>query len=99
MVAQICLNNHESSCLPSLGIYNEAGGGPVAVAAQRGGFVRETIPCVIRGLVHRTLAGHTISFCSQGMLRKLSGTSLGGKSRGRPQFGSQVGERPPWFEY
>lgn len=29
-----------------------------------------------------TLAGHTISFCSQGMLRKLSGTSLGGKSKG-----------------
>lgn len=43
MVAQIWLNSHESSCLPSLGIHNEAGGGRVAVAAQTGGFVRETI--------------------------------------------------------
>lgn len=48
MVAQICLNSRDLSCLPSLGIHNEAGGGRVAVAAQRGGFVRETILCVIR---------------------------------------------------
>lgn len=78
MVAQICLNSPESSCLPSLGIHNEPGGGRVAVAAQHGGFVRDTTPVCYQGFCAQdTLTGHTFSFSRQGMLSKPSGTSLG----------------------
>lgn len=64
MVAQICLNSPESSCLPSLGIHNEAGGGRVAVAAQRGGFVRDTIP-VLSGVLCTGHTGRTHIFLLQ----------------------------------
>lgn len=82
--------------MPSLGIYNESGGSSVAVAAQRGGFVGESIQCFD---AEDGLAGHMLYFFRRGRLRKLSGTSLSGKSRGRPELGSCVGECPPQFEY
>lgn len=45
------------------------------------------------------LAGHMLYFFRQGRFSKLSGTSLGGKSKGRPELSSCVGVCPPQFEY
>lgn len=36
MVAQLCANNHSSSCLPSQGLYNESGGSSIAGTAWLG---------------------------------------------------------------